>query len=245
METNSTKKHLHGSLGGCLAPGCGKAQIGNQIREGPNRPSNRRSAKERAFLRCQRAGLGCRLSQSPTCAIPSTDKPVLEDTQFAPGFADFPRRPNSRGLFIAAERERWQLAAGLAAFRKRLRAERRAQHLRQLASFWPVALGLVLGAFAPALRTALAGYAPWITTAVFPLFLLAGRSPISMSFAIAQTLPLVMLYAQFPLEGLLVRMILTHRVTVFGVCGQVCCLHILGAAHLWLLNGALDHVLAR
>jgi hypothetical protein len=170
---------------------------------------------------------------------------VLEDTAFAPRCADLPERPDSRGFVIAAERERRELVARLAQFHKRLRAERRARQLRQLATFWPVALGLLLGALAPALRTLLAGYAPWVTTAVFPLFILAGRPPIPMNFASAQTFPLVLLYAQFPLEGLLVRMILKHRVTVFGVCGQVCCLHLLGAAHVWLLSGALDEVLAR
>ena len=52
-----------------------------------------------------------------------------------------------------------------------------------------------------------------------------------------------MLYAQFPLEGLFVRMILKRRVTVPGVCGQVSGFHILALLQLWLLSGALQQFL--
>ena len=54
---------------------------------------------------------------------------------------------------------------------------------------------------------------------------------------LAATLPLLILYAQFPIEGLLARFALRGRVTVARVLGQVLFLHLMGALELWLISG--------
>jgi hypothetical protein len=132
------------------------------------------------------------------------------------------------------------LLARLLAFYQDVRAKRRARSLRQWLTFWPVAVGLLLGACAPELRTLVAGYAHWALTAIFPFVALAGRPEIPLSGNVARALPLFVLYVQFPLEGLFVRMILKRRVTVHNVCRYVSCLHILALAQLWLVSGALS-----
>src|SRR5208283_2807926 len=71
--------------------------------------------------------------------------------------------------YIAQERQRLQIAARVAAVNKQLRRERRARSFRYWASFWPVAVGVLLGAYAPALHDLAAGYAPWVATLLFPL----------------------------------------------------------------------------
>jgi hypothetical protein len=150
--------------------------------------------------------------------------------------------PTSRELLDAIERDRQMLKVRLEDFYWRLRAERRAQSLRQLFSFWPVAVGLILGACAPELWALLGSRAPWALAAVFPFVHLAGRPEIAVG-RMAQAFPMFMLYAQFPLEGLFVRMILKRGVTVPCVCGQVSGFHILALLQLWLLSGALQQFL--
>jgi hypothetical protein len=58
-------------------------------------------------------------------------------------------------------------------------------------------------------------------------------------------LPLVMLYAQFPIEGLLARIFLRNRVTPTGVVRQMFVVHILGLAQLWMASGALWQLATR
>jgi hypothetical protein len=61
----------------------------------------------------------------------------------------------------------------------------------------------------------------------------------------ARILPAAMLYAQFPLEGLLARIALRNHVTASGVMGRLLLFHLLAATELWLLSGALEQILAR
>ncbi|MGA2572438.1 MAG: hypothetical protein ABSF23_18170 [Terracidiphilus sp.] len=167
-----------------------------------------------------------------------------ENTEVAPRLAFLPLQLSGPEFYAALEAERRLLMAYLAAFYRGLRAERRAQELRQLAGLWPLAAGLLIGAFAPALQSIVAARAPWAMTAVFPFFLLAGRPEFGVLGEFARTLPAVMLRAQFPLEGLFAWSFLRYRVTVSGVFGQVFCFHALGALNLWLLNGGLNRILA-
>jgi len=75
---------------------------------------------------------------------------------------------------------------------------------------------------------------------VFPFVDLSGRHEWHLHGAIATILPRVMLYAQFPIEGLLAKFVLKSRVTLNGVAGQLFYFHFLGAAQLWMVSGALD-----
>jgi hypothetical protein len=164
------------------------------------------------------------------------------NAQFAPAPSGPAKHLNACQVYLAAELEQKRLRAQVY---ERLRAERRAQFMRQLASLWPVAVGLLLGACAPALQQLIADNAPWAMPIVFPFVVLAGRPEMPFSGAVAQALPVFALYAQFPLEGLFVRRILRHRVTVSSVCGQVSVYHMLAFAQLWLVSGPLSQTVAR
>lgn len=122
-------------------------------------------------------------------------------------------------------------------FRAWLRLERMKLGLRRLLDCWPLALGLALGFAAPHLRTVLMRSHPWGMWVVFPLVLLAARPEVQAAGPIAGGLPLLMLYLQFPLEGLVVQAGLRRRVTVPGVAGQVFYFHYLAAMQLLMVSG--------
>jgi hypothetical protein len=73
--------------------------------------------------------------------------------------------------------------------------------------------------------------------AVFPFVLVAGRQEIGMSEELTRTLPQLMLFLQFPLEGLLTKITLSRGVKVLGATGQLIFLHAVAALVLWLISG--------
>ena len=168
---------------------------------------------------------------------------ILENPRFAEKCAGVPTGSLSPA-YISTELQRLRLAARVAAVNKQMRRERQARSYRYWASFWPVALGVLLGVYAPLLRDLAASYAPWAATLLFPLSAVVAQREIHLSWAMAQALSPVMLYAQPPLDGLLARIILKHRPTVLSVCGQVTCLHALAVLYLGLVTGSLTQILA-
>jgi hypothetical protein len=78
---------------------------------------------------------------------------------------------------------------------------------------------------------------------LFPFSALVGERGLHLSWDTAQALAQFLLYAQFPLEGLLVRIILKHRVGLFKVFGQVTCLHVFVVLYLGLVTGSLSQML--
>jgi hypothetical protein len=167
---------------------------------------------------------------------------MRENTQFAPKRVGSSLIPVSQG-YAAIEHERLQVMRVIVAFHQRLRSERQRQSRRNLASLWPVALGLLLGFYAPLLRDLITNSAPWALTLLFPFSTLAGERGLNLSWDTAQSLGQFMLYAQFPLEGLLVRIVLKHRLSVFRVFSQVTCLHVLAVVYLGLVSGSLNQIL--
>jgi hypothetical protein len=145
--------------------------------------------------------------------------------------------------FDEMARLRW--IANLAAARKQQQGERRWRRFLLLLSFWPGAAGFLLACVAPQLSDLLAPFHPWGMRLVFPLVVLAGRPEVCMGETMARILPHVLLYAQFPLEGLLVRIVLRSQVTLSAVTGRMCFYHFLGATHLLLLTGVLAQYEAR
>jgi hypothetical protein len=168
---------------------------------------------------------------------------MLDSPQFAGEGAGVPAGSYAPA-FAAAELERQQMLRCLADFHGRLRLERQTRSLRRLASLWPVALGVVLGAYGPVLRDLAAGYAPWAVTLLFPFSALVGERGLHLSWDATQTLAQLLLYAQFPLEGLLACMVLRHRVGLFKVAGQVICAHVLAVLYLGLVSGSFSQFLA-
>jgi len=156
-----------------------------------------------------------------------------------------PRRRYPAGMTTCEELARQRFKANLAAAREEQKGDRRWRLFLLLLSFWPVAAGILLGCFAAELRDQMALFHPWGMRLVFPLAVVAGRPEASMGDTMAWILPQVLVYAQFPLEGLLVRMVLRNHVTLSAVIGRMCCYHFLGATHLLLLTGVLAQFAAR
>jgi hypothetical protein len=125
------------------------------------------------------------------------------------------------------------------------RMQRRRQSMRSGLRLWPIGVGLLLAVFAPALGAFLSRWHPWGMWLVFPFALLAHRPEMAMNDRIAHILPQVILYAQFPLEGLLARMVLRRHVTIPGVTGQIFYFHFLAAVQLAMLSGVLNPFLVR
>jgi hypothetical protein len=136
---------------------------------------------------------------------------------------------------IAIAQER---AQSLAILRNRQRSERRAQSLRATISFWPVAVGILLGCMAPMLQHVAQSLGVWGMPLVFPFVVLAQRPEVQIG-SMTHLLPTIMLYGQFPLEGWLARIVLRRKVTAFPVAGHVLLFHFLGISELLLLSGVL------
>jgi hypothetical protein len=165
-----------------------------------------------------------------------------ESTKFAAQYAGFPTDSLSSS-YVATELERLHLKARIAAVHKEMHREWRARELRYWASCWPVALGVVLSFYAPLLRDLAAGYASWAETLLFPLSAVAGLHGLNLTSGTAQALAQFLLFAQFPLDGLLAHKILKHRPTVMSVCGHVACLHSLAVLYIALVSGSFNQYL--
>ncbi|HEV2484670.1 MAG TPA: hypothetical protein VGT08_03970 [Terracidiphilus sp.] len=148
-----------------------------------------------------------------------------------------PQGNQSAGLSaIEAQYER-EMQANLAALAERRRKTRRKRSVMDWAEYWPLAMGIVISCFVPQLHKLVVPYRPWGMWVVFPFAALIDRPEVGLSQGLASTLPLMIMYAQFPLEGLLARFGLRGRVTVLRVLGQVLFLHVMVFVELWLVSG--------
>jgi hypothetical protein len=102
-------------------------------------------------------------------------------------------------------------------------------------SWIPVAAGVALAFVAPQLRDFVAAYEPWGMRAVFPFVLVAGLHEIGLSDELSRTLPQLMLYLQFPLEGLLTRFTLRRGAAARAAFGQLIFLHTVCVIVLWIV----------
>ena len=130
-----------------------------------------------------------------------------------------------------------EAAAALELLEERRRWERDEQRLHNLLRMWPVGVGLLLSAFAPVIKQAAESYNPWLVMLIFPFVVLADRPELQVG-PITHFLPIIMLYAQFPIEGLLARIILRRPVLPISVAVQVLLFHFLGIVEVWMLNGS-------
>jgi hypothetical protein len=136
-----------------------------------------------------------------------------------------------------------EMKDNIAALRERRRIRRHQQSMSRLVEYWPVAVGIILSFFAPQVRDLLAPVGQWAMWLIFPFVVIAQRPEIYMGDQMAVILPMVMLYIQFPLEGLLAKIALKGNVTISGVAGQFLFYHLLGVTELWLVNGVLQQIL--
>jgi hypothetical protein len=130
-----------------------------------------------------------------------------------------------------------------AAFRAWQRRQSFKRSLHRLLSFWPLAGGAMLGLIAPRLSLHLGHSMPWMLWILFPFTLLAERSGLPDGLHLAGTLPLLMLCAQFPVDGLIARVAVRRHVTLSGIAWQVFSIHFLGAMQLLMVSGAVSQAL--
>jgi len=101
--------------------------------------------------------------------------------------------------------------------------------------WWPLAAGIAISCVAPQLRDLVSRWDPWGMRLVFPYVLLCGRHELGLSDEMARMLPQVMLFLQFPLEGLLTRLTFSRGIRLPGAILQLVLIHVLGAVVLMLL----------
>jgi hypothetical protein len=102
-------------------------------------------------------------------------------------------------------------------------------------SWWPLAAGIALSCVAPQLRDLVSVWDPWGMRLVFPYVLLCGRHELGLSDEMARMLPQLMLFLQFPLEGLLTRFTMSRGIRLPGALLQLILIHALGAVVLTLI----------
>lgn len=99
----------------------------------------------------------------------------------------------------------------------------------------PLAVGIVLGFIAPQLFALASVWNPWGLRVVFPFVQFVGLREIGMSDELTRTLPQLMLYLQFPLEGLLVANNLRRGMRASIAVSPIFFLHFVSALVLWIV----------
>ena len=123
--------------------------------------------------------------------------------------------------------------------------ERHSRLVQSLVTSWPIFVGILMAFCAPFLSEVLSVFKPWGMWLVFPFVELVGRPELHFGHDFQASAPHIMLFLQFPLEGLIAKKFLRGRVTLRGVASQVMIYHVLGAAQLWLVCRALGVSLLR
>lgn len=130
-----------------------------------------------------------------------------------------------------------ELQANMAALAEQRRKTRLHRSATNWAEYWPFALGIALSCFVPQLHAIMEPLQPWGLWIVFPFASIATRPEVVTSSNAAGYLPLLFMYAQFPMEGLMARFALRGHVTAPRVFGQILFLHLFATTQLWLVNG--------
>jgi hypothetical protein len=108
---------------------------------------------------------------------------------------------------------------------------------------WPFVTGLVLAIFSLELWKLLddqsqLGVWPWGTWLVFPFVVLAARPEFGFAPGLNHTLPQIILFVQFPVEGLWAMLNLRLKGRVSYALAPIVFLHLAGAFVLFLLTEA-------
>ncbi len=151
------------------------------------------------------------------------------------GFGGMFRRPRRRDYTPWEQIRQQEIDASMAVLRKRREAERETRRSTRLISWWPVGAGLVLSMFAPLLKDVAESLGPWAMTLIFPFVVVAQRPEVYAGH-FTQYVPVAVLFAQFPLEGMFARLVLRRGLRPASVAGQVCMFHLLGILELVMLS---------
>ena len=106
----------------------------------------------------------------------------------------------------------------------------------QLTAFWPVAVGLFLAGFAPEWHTMAAQAGVWAMRITFPFSMLATHREIGIDAQMAGLLPQFAVFAQLPVDGLMMALSMIGGKGLKTAIMQVTSVHLLCAFVLWLLT---------
>ena len=106
----------------------------------------------------------------------------------------------------------------------------------KLTSFWPVAVGLFLAGFAPEWHTMAAQAGVWVMRFTFPFAMLATHREIGIDAQMAGLLPQFAVFAQLPIDGLMMALSMIRGKSLKTAIFQVTSVHALCAFVLWLLT---------
>lgn len=105
-----------------------------------------------------------------------------------------------------------------------------------LTSFWPVAVGLFLAGFAPEWHAMAAEAGVWVMRITFPFALLASHREIGIDNQMAGMLPQFAVFAQIPIDGLMMSLALARGKGLKNAILQATSVHMVCAFVLWLLT---------
>jgi hypothetical protein len=101
-------------------------------------------------------------------------------------------------------------------------------------SWAPLAVGILLGFVAPQIFALASLWSPWGARVVFPLVQLVGMRETGLSNELTRPLPQLMLYLQFPLEGVLVSFNLRRGMKFREAAAPIPALHFVCGLILWV-----------
>jgi len=106
----------------------------------------------------------------------------------------------------------------------------------KLTSFWPVAVGLFLSGFAPEWHSIAAQAGVGVMRITFPYAMLATHRELGIDAQMAGLLPQFAIFAQLPLDGLMMTITMARGKSLKTAIFQVTAIHLLCAFVLWLLT---------
>jgi hypothetical protein len=106
----------------------------------------------------------------------------------------------------------------------------------KLTKFWPVGVGLFLSGFAPEWHSIAAQAGIWVMRFTFPYAMLATHREIGIDAQMAGFLPDLAIFAQLPIDGLMMSLAMANGKGLRVAITQVTMVHALCAFVLWLLT---------
>lgn len=101
---------------------------------------------------------------------------------------------------------------------------------------WPIVGGLILGFLTPRLLGLVSAQDPWAMWIVYPFAVLAGRPEMGFSDELTRSLPQLLVYIQFPLEGLYATLTMRRNMAFTAAMAQLFFVHFVAAFVFWLLS---------
>jgi hypothetical protein len=105
-----------------------------------------------------------------------------------------------------------------------------------LGDWWPIALGLALGYLSPQIYSLLEQYGEAAILVVYPFVVLSGNPLLGLSRVSALHIPQTMIYAQFPIEGIIAWYAMRRGVGFLGASILLFLIHGACISILWLMN---------